>query len=231
MEKEFRWIGKGVYTLTEIKKLTGIHPGKIRRWTVGYSYPYKGEFRYASPIIAVDTERINGVPMFSFADLIEVRFLQAFRVHGVKQKVIRIAAEKAQELIGKSHPFSSRTFKTDGKTILAEIIKSSDDKVLLDLIKDQYAFERILGPSLYFGLEFNECNEPERWWPLGEDRSVVIDPQRAFGKPIITRVGIPTIILYKAVKGNGSIDLVSSWYEVEQKEIYDAIEFEEKLAA
>ena len=70
-----------------------------------------------------------------------------------------------------------------------------------------------------------------RWWPLGESRGVVLDPTRNFGRPIVSRHGVPTEVLAAAAKAAGSAEEVARWYEMPAAEIADAIEFERQLAA
>ena len=227
---DFKQIGHGVYTVAEAGRLTKVPCQRIRRWTKGYNYKYKGEIRHTPPILAMGHSQENNIPSLNFADLIEIMFLNAFRDWGVGWKTIHIASQKARKMLNRSRPFSTRLFKTDGRTILAEISKDVSDKVLLDIVKDQYVFENIISPYLH-GLEYNKFDEPERWWPLGRERGVVIDPQRAFGAPIVAEGGIPTTILFKAVKADQSVDLVADWYDVKQQEVVDAFEFEDRLAA
>lgn len=230
MQNTFKQIGYGVYTITEAERLTKVPCQRIRRWTRGYNYKYKGEIRYTPPIIAMGYSNDKEAPILDFSDLIEIMFLNAFRDRGVGWKAIHIASQKARELLKRRRPFSSRLFKTDGRTILTEICIDIHDKVLLDIIKDQYGFENVIAPYLH-GLEFNKFDEPERWWPLGRERCIVIDPQRSFGAPIVAEGGIPTLILYKAVKANESTNLVADWYDIRQQEVIDAFEFEKRLAA
>ncbi len=228
--REFSRIGRGVYTFVEAERLTMVPRRRIRRWTKGYSYKYKGEIKHTPAAIEKGYALDDDIPMLDFTDLIEIMFLNAFRNYGVSWKTINIASDKAKTMLKRRRPFSTRLFKTDGRTILGEIAQESDDKVLIDLIKDQYAFEKVLAPYLN-GLEFNKFDEPERWWPLGINRSVVIDPHRSFGAPIVVQGGIPTLILYKAVSADQSVDFVANWYDVERHEVVDAYEFERKLAA
>jgi len=172
-----------------------------------------------------------GISRCHIADLIEIRFLDAFRQKGVSTKALRIASQRAKELLGRHHPFSTQIFKSDGRTILAEITKDTGDKALLDILSDQFVFETVIASYLYAGLDFNELKEPTRWWPLGKDRSVVIDPRRAFGAPINARTGIPTNILNSAVNADQSVEFVAKWYGVQVDEVTDAVQFETKLAA
>jgi uncharacterized protein (DUF433 family) len=230
-ERRFGFIGRGTYSLAQSERLTRVPRDTIRRWTQGYSYPYRGERRSSPPLIATDTPKVDGIPVLSFADIMEVRFLDAFRRHGVSPRAIRVASFRAQELLGRPRPFSTKIFKTDGRTIMAELVRGTGDPMLLDLVRDQFQFSKIVGPYLYFGIQFNDLKEPQRWWPLGEDRGVVVDPNRSFGAPIVNDTGIQTTILFAGFKAEGSLDFVSEWYRVPISAVEDAIEFEESLAA
>ena len=228
----FQHIGKGVYSLAEAERLIKIPRQSISRWTRGYTYRYKGEEHHTPPLIAWDAEQSTDKgPILSFLDLLEVRFLDAFLAHGVSRKAVRIAALHARELLGRHHPFSTRIFKTDRHSIFAEIIKGTEDKHLLDVVKNQFVFARIISPSLYAGIEFGASNDPQRWWPPEKKHAVVIDPERRFGTPIVTHSGVPTKILANAFKAEDWVEFVAKWYEVTPREVRDAVKFEEPLAA
>lgn len=231
MSTEFRLIGRGVYSLRDAERLTGIPQGRLRRWTTGYRYRVGLRFLYSPTAIAAATTAEVGIPALDFADLIEARFLEQFRRHRVPWKAIRLSAERARELLGRHHPFSTRIFKTDGRTIMAELVGGLGDRTLLDLVRNQYEFEQVVSPMLYARLEFNERDEPGRWWPLGRERSVVIDPARGFGAPITAREGVPTSILAASVAAERSVEDAAAIYQVALPAVRDAVEFEAHLAA
>jgi uncharacterized protein (DUF433 family) len=226
-------LGIGVYTVPEAARLTGVSAPRIRRWLTGYTFAAHAARRSSSPVWERQIVSSSGELVLSFRDLLEVRFVDAFRRHGVGWKVIRLAAESAAEILEDSHPFSTRRFKTDGRSIFADIVQSTGEESLLDLAKSQYEFKAIVEPFLFEGLEFAEISgAPVRWWPLGLDRRVVIDPERSFGQPIVTPESVQTSILAKAVKAEeGSIDAVARWYMVHPKAVKDAVEFENHIAA
>lgn len=225
-------LGVGVYTVPEAARLTGVSAPRIRRWLTGYTFTSRAAPRSSAPVWQRQIVSSSGELILSFRDLLEVRFVDAFRRHGVSWKVIRLAAERAAEIIEDSHPFSTKRFKTDGRSIFADIVQGTGEESLLDLAKSQYEFKTIVEPFLFEGLEFAEISgAPVRWWPLGLDRRVVIDPERSFGQPIVTPESVPTSILAKAVKAEeGSIDAVARWYMVQPKAVKDAVEFENRLA-
>jgi uncharacterized protein (DUF433 family) len=172
---------------------------------------------------------VYGTLVLSFLDLVEVRFVDRFVSAGLSLRVIRLALDRAREVIGHSHPFSTRQFRTDGRSIFIEIADRADEPLVYDLVRNQYVFSRIVAPS-FRDLEF-EGNEPVRWWPLTDRRSVVVDPARAFGQPIVFEAGVPTASLAAAVEAEGSIQAVARWYEIDVRAVRDAVEFEQRLAA
>jgi len=222
-------LGTGIYTVPEASRLTHVRGARIRRWVRGYSYHSRGKEYESAPVFQSQLSAIDGVVALGFLDLVEVRFINGFLEVGVTWKVLRKLYPRAVELIGTDHPFCTRRFKTDGRTILAELSDGTGEKVLLNLLNNQYELDKIVGPYLYKGLVFGE-EKVTQWWPLGEDRSVVIDPDRMFGQPIIADVGVPTAVLARAVRVEGSVRTVARWYDVDERLVEDAVEFE-RLAA
>jgi uncharacterized protein (DUF433 family)/DNA-binding transcriptional MerR regulator len=223
-------LGIGVYSVPEAARLTGVSSSRIRRWLQGYSYTSGGAARSSLPLWQRQLASEDSL-ILSFRDLLEVRFIDAFRRHGVSWKSIRVAAECASEIVHDSYPFSTRRFKTDGRSIFAEILQETGDESLLDLVKSQYEFKSIVEPFLFEGLEFSALGiEPVRWWPLGRGRRVVVDPERAFGQPIVDPESVPTSVLARAFRAEGSIHAVACWYMVDSKSVEDALEFEGQRA-
>ena len=118
----------------------------------------------------------------------------------------------------------------DGKTIFLEITHDVREGELLDLKRRQGAFHRVVAPSLR-DLEF-DADIVARWFPLGMSRkSIVIDPTRAFGRPIVVEGGVPAEVLSKAVEVEGTPERVAKLYEVPLAAVRDAVSFQQRLAA
>lgn len=224
-------VGVGLYTVPEASRLSGVSTGRIRRWLRGYVHRHGDEKHYSAPVWESSVPVLDGALGVSFLDLMEVRFVDAFCEAGVPWRVIRLAAERARNLYGGTHPFSTHRFSTDGRTIFAEALQKSRDAALLDLVKSQYAFHRVISPSLYSGFDFGNENIVQRWWPLGKGRRVVLDPARAFGQPIVADAGIPTAVLAHAVEVEGSSRSAAAWFQVEIASVRDALAFERRLVA
>jgi uncharacterized protein (DUF433 family) len=226
---ELKLIGRGLYSLTEASRLTGIPIRRIKRWVNGYHFWHRGRRQWSVPVIGNEIGPIGGVPVLDFADLQEVRFLNAFRDQKIGWPAIRLAAAKAREVLNTEHPFSSKRFVADGRTILLEIVDETGDRKLLDLLKDQWLLERVVFQSLRKWLHYGDKDQPQWWSPLGDDRHVRVNPRRSFGAPIVSPGGIRTRILHDAYLGQGSVEAVAEWYAVEPAAVYDAVQFEEGI--
>jgi uncharacterized protein (DUF433 family) len=224
------YLGRGVFTVPEAAALAGIDSRSIIRWLRGYDYVYHGSRRRQEPVFQRDYPARNGKELLSFLDLVELRFVQAFRSHGVGWKSIRTAAVRAAEILGSGHPFASMKVYSDTRDILALIADAVGDSSLVNLVRDQYEMESVVMPALRKALDF-ENDLAVRWWPLGRGLPVVLDPHRNFGRPTVAHSGVPTRILAEAAKAGQSVEAISDWYEVTSGEVRAAVRFEDSLAA
>ena len=229
-ESNFRYIGQGLYSLSDAERLTRIPRSRIRRWLEGYSYSYGGRVKRSEPIVRADLSREVGELALTFADLMEVRFLDAFRDRGVSWSSIRIAAARVGEFIDSTHPFSTKRFKTDGHTILAEMAHQGDGDQLLDLVRNQWEIHKIVSRFLFAGVEFDEFDRPRLWRPVRHLR-VVIDPRRAFGAPIVIDGSVQTRALAAAARAERSHRAAARMYRVPLRAVTDAVRFERNFAA
>lgn len=222
-------LGVGLYTIQEASLLTGIPSRLIRRWLMGY-LSGKGEDRsYHTPLWHTQLED-EALPGIGFHDLLELRFVHQFREHGVSLQAIRKASQTARELYDNDHPFTCTEFKTDGRSIFVEIQRETGDESLLDIVKNQYAFKNVLKPFLYAGIEFDN-GIAKKWYPVQKNKSVVLNPARAFGKPIIEKYGIPTTSIYESYLVEQNKKFVARIFDIDTQSVDKAITFEEGLLA
>lgn len=219
------YLDVGIYSIPEAARLIGARPDGLRRWLRGYRYRHEGEEREAAPVIYGQLPEVDGTVSLSFLDLMEARFIAAFRRHHIGMQSIRLAARRASELLHTDHPFSSCAFRTDGRTIFLEVANETGDPKLLDLLRRQYAFRDVLAPYLYEGIDFDGPS-PVRWRP---QTGVVLDPARQFGQPIVEQEGVPTAVLAGAYRAEKSFERVARWYQVKPGSVRAAVNFEEQL--
>jgi uncharacterized protein (DUF433 family) len=234
-------LGRGVYSGTEALQLVNfrrqnettrgsISRQTLVRWLQGYEYLDRSGARHHSDPLWHPDYADDGVVEVTFRDLIELRFVRAFRDAGLGLQTIRACFERAVEEVNDTRPFSTQRFRTDGKTIFLEITHDVREGELIDLRRRQSVFHRLVAPSLR-DLEF-DADVVARWFPLGITRkSIVVDPARAFGRPIVSDGGIPTEIISDAVKLEGSPEKVAKLYDVPPLAVREAVAFQQQLAA
>lgn len=220
-------LNTGLYTVREAARLTRISPGKIRRWIRGYNFRSGQSVHHSNAVWETDIKPLDNKSALSFRDLLELRFVDAFIQAGVSWVTMRRAHAKAQAELQTTHPFCSKQIATDGKNILLQQAEEDSDQALINLVTEQREFTRIVQDFLK-ELEFS--GDDIVWWPLGKQRNIVVDPKRNFGQPTLVKSGVPATTLAQSVKANSSVELVARWYEVQQIEVRDAVEFEASLA-
>jgi uncharacterized protein (DUF433 family) len=215
-------VGIGLYTPAEAERLIRVPAQKIARWLRGHKIGNKWYEPLWKPQIDIEDEGV----FLGFRDLIEIRVAHAFMDYGVSAVRVRRAIEVARRDFGLDHPLSTTRFKTDGRTIFLEIAEEEGrDPRLLELFSKQYAFKQIIAASLK-DLDFDDRVVPSRWWPRGRSKGIVVDPNRAFGRPVEATTGIPTAILANAAQAEGSVEQAAKVWSVAPAAIRAAVEFE-----
>ncbi len=222
-------LGKGIYTVPDAGRLSGVTQRRIRYWLKGLpseEVPESNDRR----LWKGELHPINDKLALGFLDLQEVRFIDAFLQAGVTWHLLRRAHGVARQRYEIEHPFCTRRFVTDGSQIIEEIALGPEGVAYEEVVQGQRVFRQVTKPFLR-DLEFADDDQLVRWWPLGRQRAVVLDPHRQFGQPITAGAGIATEILQAAAKAGQSVEEIAEWYELDVASVRDAIEFEQRLAA
>lgn len=214
-------VGTGIYTLPDVADILHLPAGKVRRWMHEYwqlrfSSSAKSEFSYGT-----GRELVT-----NFLTLIEFFTFYQLRQEGVSaQKIV-----KAHQILAKTfqtkYPFAKSNLLTDGKQILfsgevGEIIKA--DETLQITIKG--AFEPFCKK-----VEFNEDHIVRRFYPMGKEHSIVVDPRRQFGQPVIGDTNVLAETVYNLHRGGESVEMISSLYTLTVDQVNDAINYYRKAA-
>lgn len=217
-------LSSGVYWLSEVRSLAGVSPEVSRR----YVRDYKGR----RGLWGGGAQRLERRYYATFRDLMELRFVNAFRIAGVSWRRILRAAEYAGWRFGTDYPFSHRRFQTDG----ADVFDYNDSGPEQVSRTGQMAFATIIGPSLFNPVQYID-DTPARWYPAEEwgldsvGRDVMIDPGFSFGAPVVSERRIPTDTLYRNFVAEGrSAAATARSYMISENAVGQAVAFEEELA-
>lgn len=218
MPKTGEKLGIGIYSIPDIERILKIPSRKIRYWLNRYwdstlAKTYGGRYSW-------DT---GGVRSVSFYTLIEFNVLQKFTEAGIQIKEVM----KAHQELGKSfqtkYPFAHRkvleNIQIDGNNVYWE-----DDDGIMNLNGTKQLNFHFIRVFLK-GLEFDGNDIASRYWPLGKDKSILIDPNRKFGQPVIQNNNISPRIINDHFKAGDPIDYLASIYDLSTSEISHAIEF------
>lgn len=226
MKPDLSLVGIGLYTPAEAARLISVPLSTLRRWLGGYKV---GEREY-DPLWPLQLDVGDQHTYLSFLDLVQARVAIAFINVGLSPQKVRRAIELGRKMLGTDYPFASARFRTDGNTVMLQVLTPGEDDKLIDLFKNgQYVMKNIVEPSLQ-GLEFGK-ELAIRWWPAGKGDRIVIDPRRQFGQPIDAETGVPTSVLATAVTAEGSVEKAARAYRVPTAAVRRATRFEQKLAA
>ena len=217
-------IGIGVYTPAEASRLIGVGPGRLVRWLRGH----EAGGRHYPPLWRPQIDLGDGHVYLAFRDLMEARVADLLIAQNLSAQKVRRAIEIARDIIGEERPLSTARFRTDGRSVFLQMHAEDGTDRVIDLLRGQYAFRDIIEPSLKT-IDFDEAGLPFRWWPLGRAARIVVDPQRAFGRPIEAESGVPAGVLAAAATAEGSAEAAARVWNVPAAAIRRAVAFQSGL--
>lgn len=221
-------LSSGIYTIPDAARILGLSLPKVRRWLKGsetFDTTEESPARYG-----IDNYGIKGVGLekhMDFLSLIEIYTVMRLRELKVSFPTIRRARADLAERLGVNHPFAAQSLFVDGAKLLTE-----NDNLHYELgTNGQIAIRMVLEPFL-LRVDFETSTRmAERLHPLGRERKVIVDPRRAFGRPVVDGTAITTEALASLYKGGESIEDLAQQFDLKEVAIHDALEFEHCLAA
>ena len=222
-------LGVGFYTVPDAARLLKIPARNINRWLGGYHYGSGADRTHLPPLWTPQLPSAEDHIELGFRDLIELRFVAAFLMKGLKLPTIRRCITFARDVIKDERSLSTSKFRTDGRTIFLEAASDSEDEQLIDLKGGQFVIKKVIEQT-FKDLDI-EDDAVRRWRPYKSKDTIVIDPARAFGQPIAFGMGVPTVALADAVAAEGSVERVVRLFDVPANVVRDAMAYEQFLRA
>lgn len=208
-------LGIGLYSLADAARLLATPRRTLSRWVEGYVQQLRDTTKAYTPVVPA-----QGEGFLTFGDLVELMYVRGFRDASVPLDVIRQAAGKYRADWNISYPFATKRFATNGRALLLD--QGGDWANCLTGQRVAF-FEEIGSQLVHLGDLASE------WRPLGTNRAVVLDPGRAFGKPIDSGSGTDTFTLFRALKAGDTAEDIAWWYGTTTNAVNDAAEFEQGL--
>ena len=211
-------VNRPLYSFAEADRIARVTPNTSRRWLKGYQFWY-GEERRAMPPVTPGRGEQDAV---SFVDLMEVAAVSKLRKKNISYRRIRQINSYCRLQLKVPRPLVTERFKIVGE----DIFLAADFNVLLNVGREAgaLAWREALEPFLE-DVEY-ENQIARRWWPLGKDRSVMVDPDYGFGLPVVEGVGVRTEIIAERHRAGDSTDEIAYDFDVTPEQIDDALRWE-----
>lgn len=215
-------LGKGIYTIPEVAFILKLPLEKVRRWMNEF---WDGRLSKKYGNVYSTGEGRNKVT--NFYTLIEFYVFYQLRELNVSTNKIFIAHQDMAEEMNSSYPFATSKLLCDGKNILYMM----DEETIINADKSkQLAFKQII-EEFCKKIEFSDSDVAEKFYPLGKDKHIIVDPHHQFGQPTVESTNVLAQTLYELYKAGESKGFLASLYDLTEKDVNDAIELFNKTAA
>jgi len=221
-----------VYTIPDAAHYLRIPPSTLKSWVTGRAYKTKAGVRHAEPLIHTPG---TGYPrLLSFFNVVEAHILGALRrVHNVPMENVRRAIAQVELDLNSKHPLIDARFKTDGVNLFVEHcdnLMDQDGQFAIRQAIEEY-LKRIEWEPGMRGLAvrlYPFIIEPHR---PDEPKAILIDPRRAFGRPVLAGTGIQTAVIASRHRAGETIQELAQDYKLPPEMVEDAIRCELRAVA
>lgn len=223
------------YTTFEAARYLRIPERTLFDWAFGYTYRLKSERRHMAALIKVANPNRH---LLSFTNLAELHVLDALRrVHRLRMRKIRQTILYLAREFNADHPLVHKEMWTDGLSVFVDhygdLVNASQEGQLAmrQLVEAHlHRIERdVTGIIRLFPLTRKRPVLTERL--VEEPRIIAIDPQVAFGRPVITGSRIPTVEVAERFKAGESLKDLAVDFRRTIGEIEEAVRVELDLEA
>ncbi len=223
-QRDHERLVRPLYSYAEADRLAGTTRGTSSRWLKGYPSQDRWGISTRQPPVTPTPRSREAV---SFIDLIEVVAIGKLREQGLSMSRIRRFVEYCQKALNKKRPLATETFKTDGRDVFIE----TGGGHLLDVGErgGQQVWDEILAPFLRtidYHREF-----AWRWWPLGREGGIVVDPDYGFGLPVVVGSGVRTEIIAERHRAGDANEEIAYDFGLEVAQVENALRYETPKAA
>lgn len=207
-------LGEGIYSVSDISFLLKLPKAKVRRWlntfwNDRFAQKYNTEYSWG----------VGRAKATNFHILIEFYVFYQLREAGVSVSTIVTAHEEMAKKFKTPYPFASARLLTDGKNILYSI---QDGTTVRANKSKQIVFREII-EDFYKRIDFSEDQLAERFYPLGKDHHIVVDPSHQFGQPTVENTNILAQTIYDMHRAGESDEFLARLYDLPLSSVEAAI--------
>ena len=215
-------IGIGLYTIPDVATILNLDRTFVRRWLREY---WENQFKQKRRSYA---SWGNGrEKVIHFFTLIEFYVFYQLRKQGVSAQNIAKSHEIISQELNTSFPFANSVILTDGKKIF---YTTNDGDLIINADKSKQINFKSIIEEFCHKIDFDKELNALRYWPLGKEKNIVVDPHHQLGQPTVKNTNILAETLYKMYTSGEKISFISSLYDVTENDVKASIEFFKKAA-
>lgn len=214
-------LGIGLYSIPDVARILNLETPFVRRWLNEY---WGNRFKAGKKSFSSwGTGRDKSIHFYT---LIEFYVFYQLRKQGLSAQSIAKSHEIIADELKTPFPFANLTMLTDGRKILYAI--DHDTIINADKTK-QIAFSAIIKEFCH-QIDFGKDHIALRYWPLGKDKNIVVDPHHQLGQPVIKNTNLLAETLYRMNAAGEKISFLASLYDVSENDVKASIDFFKKAA-
>lgn len=213
-------LGIGLYSISDVVQILKLEPSLVRRWLREY---WGKKFNTKKNVSSWGTGREK---VIHFYTLIEFYIFYHLRKEGVSaQSIVKSRSIIADEL-NTEFPFANSTILTDGE----KIFYTTDGETIINADKSKQINLKTIVEHFCRKMDFDKDQLALRYWPLGKEKNIVVDPHHQLGQPTIKNTNILAETIYSMYTAGEKIPFIASLYDVSEKDVKASIEFFSKAA-
>lgn len=210
-----RELGSGAFTVEDVSMILGQSHQKVYRYIKEY-----GDVKFGKLYNETYSWSVDKTLVVNFYALIELHVIfLLMETHKIKLSEINKAREVLAKSFGTPYPLATQKIFTDKKDIL---YKHLDEYVNANKTH-QFNLKEIVAPSLK-KVEWKN-GAAYRYFPLGKQHSVVVDPLRQHGQPTIIKSNLRTQTIWRMYESGEPKENIKTLYDLTTKELDDALLF------
>lgn len=207
--------GEGLFFPQDAAKILGIPNNRASYWFRSYAREKFDGNTNRKFFKSGDTYGVN------FLTLIEMFVFFKLKEGGISSSRIIKAHKAISEKYETPYPFALEGIFFDKKDVFFEDSHGSFVKADETL---QVMIREVLQPFCQ-KVEYGDLGVAERYYPLGKNKTIVVDPDHQLGYPTIEGTNIVVDTVAELYNAGEDITTISRLYEIEHAQVEDAIAY------
>ncbi len=217
-----KWRAQPMYSFGEAARLADVSTSTVRNWFLGYAA------RQTPPLFP---EGVVGNSTLSYLQLIETVVAARFRnLDNVRYQNVHAAYRNAREILGIEYPFAHAKLEALGGHIIARLEGEGAGD----------SFQALDSPTQWSlpGLVLEVIHQFEyegefvaKWFPLGKECPIVIDPRIGSGNPTVEGRGVSVSTIFKRWRAGLKMDFIAQDLALEVDDVETVLQYGDRIAA